>query len=133
MPAEINFNQHLGIRVVRHHKEGITIACDLRKELHNMSGVLHGGVTATLVDVAAGMALYHRGYQATTVELKINYLRPVTGRRVTARSRMVRIGKTLVTALVDVFDDRRNHAAVGIVTYMLLASGDNRTKRTSKA
>ena len=66
------------------------------------------------------MALHHRGYKATTVELKINYLRPVTGRKVTARSRLVRIGKTLVTALVDVFDDRKNHAAVAIVTYMLL-------------
>jgi len=116
----IDFNQHVGIRVVRHHKDGVSVSCDLRKELHNMAGVLHGGVTATLVDVAAGMALAHRGYKATTVELKLNYLRPVTGRKVTARSRLVRIGKTLVTALVDVFDDRKNHAAVGIVTYMLL-------------
>jgi len=123
LPAEIDFNQHLGIRVLRHHKDGVTIACDLRKELHNMSGVLHGGVTATLVDAAAGMALMHRGHKATTVELKINYLRPVTGRKVTARSRLVRIGKTLVTALVDVFDDRKNHAAVAIVTYMLLDGG----------
>lgn len=122
MPAEIDFNQHLGIRVVRHHKDGVTISCDLRKELHNMSGVLHGGVTATLVDVAAGMALMHRGQKATTVELKINYLRPVTGRKVTARSRFVRIGKTLVTAVVDVFDDHKNRAAIGIVTYMLLGA-----------
>ena len=61
-----------------------------------MSGVLHGGVTATLVDVAVGLALAHRGYKATTVELKINYLRPVTGRKVTARSHLLRIGKTLV-------------------------------------
>lgn len=120
MPAEIDFNQHVGIRVVRHHKDGVTIACDLRKELHNMSGVLHGGVTATLVDVAAGMAITHRGHRAATVELKINYLRPVTGSKVTARSRLLRVGKTLVTVLVDVFDDRKNHAAVGIVTYILL-------------
>lgn len=120
MPAEIDFNQHLGIRVVRDHKDGVTIACDLRKELHNMAGVLHGGVTATLVDAAAGIALMHRGCKATTVELKINYLRPVTGRKVTARSRLVRIGKRLVTALVDVFDDRKNRSAIGIVTYMLL-------------
>ena len=120
MSTQIDFNQHLGIRLARQHKDGVTIACDLRKELHNMAGVLHGGVTATLVDVAAGMALMRRGYKATTVELKINYLRPVTGRKVTARSRLVRIGKTLVTALVDVFDDHKNRAAIAIVTYMLL-------------
>jgi len=125
LPAKIDFNQHVGIRLVRQHKDGVTIACDLRQELHNMAGVLHGGVTATLVDAAAGMALMHRGYKATTVELKINYLRPVTGQKVTARSRLLRIGKTLVTALVDVFDDRKDRAAIAIVTYMLLepASG----------
>ncbi len=116
----MDFNQHVGIRVVRHHRDGVTIECRLREELHNMAGVLHGGVTATLVDAAAGMAIMHRGYKATTVELKINYLRPVTGRKVTARSRLLRIGKTLVTALVDVFDDHKNRAAIAIVTYMLL-------------
>ena len=123
MPAKIDFNQHLGIRIVRHHKDGVTIACNLRKELHNLAGVLHGGVTATLVDAAAGIALMHRGHKATTVELKINYLRPVTGRKVMARSHLVRIGKTLVTALVDVFDDHKNLAAIAIVTYMLLDGG----------
>jgi uncharacterized protein (TIGR00369 family) len=123
LPAKIDFNQHLGIRIVRHHKDGVTIACNLRKELHNLAGVLHGGVTATLVDAAAGIALMHRGHKATTVELKINYLRPVTGRKVMARSHLVRIGKTLVTALVDVFDDHKNLAAIAIVTYMLLDGG----------
>jgi uncharacterized protein (TIGR00369 family) len=120
LPARKDFNQHLGIRVVRRYKDGLTIECRLREELHNLAGVLHGGVTATLVDVAGGMAIMHRGHVATTVELKINYLRPVTGRKVTARSHLLRIGKTLVTAQVDVYDDRKNHAAVGLVTYMML-------------
>jgi uncharacterized protein (TIGR00369 family) len=116
----MDFNQYVGIRVVRHHRDGMTIECRLREELYNMAGVLHGGVTATLADVAAGMAILHRGHTATTVELKINYLRPVTGRKVTARSHLLRIGKTLVTAQVDVYDDHKNHAAVALVTYMLL-------------
>ena len=56
MPAP-NFNQHLGIRFVRQHRDGITIECRLRKEFMNFAGVLHGGVTATLADVAVGQAL----------------------------------------------------------------------------
>ena len=36
---------------------------------------------------------------------------------------MLRIGKTLCTARVDVFDDRDNLAAVALVTYMLLDTG----------
>jgi len=71
---EIPFNSHVGLKLVRLHKDGITIACDLRPELMNGSGVLHGGVTATLADVAVGMALARhlgRPRAAATVEMKI--------------------------------------------------------------
>ncbi|MBZ5592381.1 MAG: PaaI family thioesterase [Acidobacteriia bacterium] len=115
-----NFNLYLGIRILRKHPNGVTVECRMRKELLNFAGVLHGGVTATLADVAVGQALMQRGHKTTTVELKINYLRPITGSKVTARSHLLRIGKTLSTARVDVFDDRKNLAAVALVTYMLL-------------
>ena len=81
MPAT-NFNQNLGIRIARQHRDGITIECRVRKELLNFAGVLHGGVTA--------------------------------------RSHLLRIGKTLCTARVDVFDEENRLAAVALVTYMLL-------------
>jgi uncharacterized protein (TIGR00369 family) len=118
-----NFNQYVGIRLLRKHPNGVTIECRVRKELMNFAGVLHGGVTATLADVAVGQALMQRGHKTTTVELKINYLRPITGSKVTARSHLLRIGKTLSTARVDVFDESRNLAAVALVTYMLLQNG----------
>ena len=105
---------------MRSHADGLTIQCRLKKEFMNFAGVLHGGVTATLADVAVGQALVKRGRKCTTVELKINYLRPVTGRKVIARSHLLRIGKSLCTARVDVFDDANNLAAVALVTYMLL-------------
>jgi uncharacterized protein (TIGR00369 family) len=126
LPAA-HFNQYIGIRLLRRHADGITIECRLREELLNFAGVLHGGVTATLADVAVGMALAKRvgsPRAATTVELKINYLRPVTGPKVTARSHLLRIGKKLCTARVDVFDAGRKLAAVALVTYMLLEGAD---------
>jgi uncharacterized protein (TIGR00369 family) len=55
LPAT-NFNQYLGIRIASRHRDGITIECRLRKELLNFAGVIHGGVTATLADVAVGQA-----------------------------------------------------------------------------
>src|SRR6059058_619539 len=83
------FNQLLGIRVARLHGDGVTIECKVRDELLNLAGVLHGGVTATMVDAAVGIALsrHFRGVRpATTVELKINYLRPVVEGKATARA-----------------------------------------------
>jgi uncharacterized protein (TIGR00369 family) len=125
LPAA-NFNQYLGVRIASQHRDGITIECRVRKELLNFAGVLHGGVTATLADVAVGQALAKRLGRfgaSTTAELKINYLRPIAGRKVTARSHLLRVGKTLCIARVDVFDDQKNLAAVALVTYMRLSGG----------
>ena len=124
-----DFNHYLGIRISRKHANGVTVECPMRKELLNFAGVLHGGVTATLADVAVGQALMQRGHKTTTVELKINYLRPVSGSKVTARSHLLRIGKRLSTARVDVFDDKKNLAAVALVTYMLLDGSSRRAAR----
>lgn len=117
------FNHWLGLRIAGRHPDGVTIRCDLRPEMFNGNQVLHGGVTATLADAAAGMGLIDRfgGAQPiTTTELKINYLRPITGAHADARARFVRIGKTLAVAQVDVTDDRGELAAIALVTYMLL-------------
>ena len=117
------FHQLLGIRLVRIHRDGVTIDCKLRPELLNASGVLHGGVTATLADAAVGMAITQRAGRtgaATTVEMKLNYLRPVSGRRITARARLLRVGSTLCVGRVDMFDDANELVSTALVTYMLL-------------
>ena len=85
----------------------------MRHELTNSAGVAHGGVAAAMADVAVGMAINrHFGGKRplTTVEMKINYFRPVTQDRIFARSRLLRIGSTLCVGSVDLTDaDRRLH------------------------
>jgi len=39
---------------LRFHADGVTVGCTVREELRNALGVLHGGVSATLSDVAVG-------------------------------------------------------------------------------
>jgi uncharacterized protein (TIGR00369 family) len=121
----IAFNKHLGMRLVRMHPDGITISCAIRPELLNAASVLHGGVTATLADVAVGIAVVRqlRATRAvTTVEMKVNYLRAVTGRKILARARLVRVGSTLAIGKVDLHDDQGRLVAIALVTYMILAS-----------
>jgi uncharacterized protein (TIGR00369 family) len=120
---EIPFNAHLGLRLVRLHKDGVTIACQLRPELMNGSGVVHGGVTATVADVAVGMALARhlgRPRAAATVEMKINYLRPVVHGKVTARSHLVKVGARLCCGRVEIFDGEKQPVAEALITYMIL-------------
>lgn len=121
--TETSFNATLGFKVVRVWKDGITMEAAVRPELTNIFGTLHGGVTATLVDAAAGVALFGQlgGQRAvTTVELKVNYLNPAGGGKVRARSKIIKLGKTLAVISVDVHDEHGKAVATGLVTYMLL-------------
>ena len=119
------FNQLLGFELVRTHHDGLTIQCRVRPELLNSVGSLHGGVTATIADAAVGCALY-RHFAGTrrfaTVELKVNYFRPVTVGRLVARSRLVRVGSTICVGRVDLADDKRRSIGVAVVTYMVLGA-----------
>jgi len=117
------FNHLLGFELVRVHRDGITIRCQVREELLNSAGSLHGGVTASLADAAVGSALYHRfggTRRFTTVELKVNYFRPVTEGRLVARSRLLRVGSTISVGRVDLADGSGRDVGVAIVTYMFL-------------
>ena len=124
----IPFNALLGLRLLRLHADGVTIGCTVRDELRNAAGVLHGGVSATLADVSVGTALTRylgRPRGATTVEMKVNYLRPIADGKVTARAHLVRVGKNLCTARVDVFNGSKQPAAVALVTYMILSDPES--------
>jgi len=118
------FENNLNLRVAEKHDDGVTMEFDLLPHYLNSQGSLHGGVTASIADEAAWHAIENKfGYgvrRSTTTELKVNYLRPIAGNRVTARAHLVRAGQTLCVTRIDIFDEKKNLAAIGIVTYMLL-------------
>ena len=123
VPSKHAFNDLLGIELVRTHRDGVTIQCRLRPDLMNGAGMLHGGVTASVADAAVGIALYHRfrgTRRFTTVELKVNYFKPVADGMLVARSHLVRIGSTIVVGRVDMFDANKQAVGLAIATYMFV-------------
>ena len=121
--TRVPFNALLGMRLHRVHRDGITIDCTLRNDLQNSAGAAHGGVAAAMADAAVGVALQrHFGgkRRITTVELKINYFRPVTDGRIFARSHLLRIGSTLCVGSVELSDEHGRAIGTAIVTYMLV-------------
>jgi uncharacterized protein (TIGR00369 family) len=115
------FNDLLGIRLVEEHEDGVTIEMPIREELLNSNRVVHGGATASLVDAALGIAitLKWQGRLISTVEMKLNYLRPAMEGKLTARSKFVKTGKTIIVGTVEVVDDDGRAVAVGLLTYMI--------------
>ncbi len=126
------FNDLLGIELVRVHRDGVTIQCPLRADLMNGVGRLHGGVTASVADAAVGIALYHRfrgERRFSTVELKVNYFRPVAEGVLVARSHLVRVGSTICVGRVDLFDGEKRAVGLAIATYMFLDSANGSNHR----
>lgn len=120
---DIPFNKLLGMHVSRTHRDGVTIECKIVRRLLNSARMLHGGVSAALADAAVGIALHrHLGDHRpiTTVEMKINYFRPVKEGRIFARSRLLRVGSTLCIGRVDIADGQSRAIGTALVTYMIL-------------
>ena len=123
MMPRMPFNMLLGFKLTRLHKDGLTIECTVRPDLLNGARVVHGGVTATMADAAVGIALnrhFGGARPLTTVELKINYFRPVAEGKIRARAYLVRIGSSICVGRADIMDSARKLIATALVTYMLL-------------
>jgi uncharacterized protein (TIGR00369 family) len=74
---------------------------------HNPMGTLHGGVYCDLADAAMGYAYaatLAEGETFTTVELKINFFRPVRRGKLTAEAKVLRAGANLGYVECDVKD-----------------------------
>lgn len=87
-----------GAEMVRLEPGQVDIALLFRPELGQHHGFFHGGVVATLLDVACGMAalsLMPAGQGVVSAEFKLNFLAPAQGERLVAQGRVVKSGRTL--------------------------------------
>jgi uncharacterized protein (TIGR00369 family) len=120
-----SFETGLQIVVTREHKDGATCTMAIREDLLNGTGIVHGGVIASVADEVAWYAILtvlgRDDQKMTTTELKVNYLRPITGKKLTARGYVLKAGRMLAVTRIDIFDDQKRLAAHATVTYALLS------------
>ena len=120
---ELPFAKLLGIRLTGIRPSEATVEIAMRDDLRQPSGVLHGGVTATLIDTAMAFAVrtYLNDTEPTaTIDLTVHYLRPVVDGRAVCTARVVRPGKRIFTVSADVHDEAGKLIATGISTYTRL-------------
>ena len=97
-----------------------TITIKMRDQLRQPHGVLHGGITATLIDTAMAFAVITRlaeGEKATTVDLTVHYLRPHVEGAVSCTARVVRAGKRIITLTAEAFNEEKKLIATAMSTY----------------
>jgi len=90
-------------------------------------GTVHGGILCDLADAAMGMAYaatLDENETFTTLELKINFLKPVWSGRLTATGYVVKSGRTVGLVDCDVHDEKNSLVARASSTCMTLRGAE---------
>ena len=110
----------IGMELVDISPGEATIRIQMRDDLRQPYGVLHGGITATLIDTAMAFAARTRlaeDEKATTIDLTVHYLRPHIEGAVTCTAKVVRAGKRIITLSADAFNSEGKLIATAVSTY----------------
>jgi uncharacterized protein (TIGR00369 family) len=113
----------LGLTITSRGAGRATVEFEATGRYANPMGTLHGGVLCDLADAAMGVAYLStlaEGETATTIELKINFLRPVWNAKLRAEARVVRAGKVVGLIECDILDERQRLVARASSTCMTL-------------
>ncbi len=114
----------IGFRVVEAGKGRAVFVLDAGPQHANPMGTLHGGILCDLADAAMGIAYastLEEGETFTTLELKINFFKPIWTARLTATARIVKRGRTVGMTECDVVDEKGSLVARASSTCMTLS------------
>jgi uncharacterized protein (TIGR00369 family) len=97
----------LGLEMLRAAPDEVVVRMSFRADLladdEEAARYVHGGAIASLIDIAGTFAIIAAvGRDVITVDLRVDYLRPVRSGDLTATATPVRVGRSLAVADVDV-------------------------------
>jgi uncharacterized protein (TIGR00369 family) len=113
----------IGITMASAELGRVVMEMEVGPQHANPMGTLHGGILCDLADAAMGMAYassLDEGETFTTLELKINFLKPVWSGNLTATGRLVTGGRTVGLVECDIHDEKDRLVARASSTCMTL-------------
>ena len=111
----------LGLRVIEVGNDEVTVKATWREEwvANPTIGQTQGGILAALIDFAADAALIERmGRLVPTIDMRVDYHRMAKRGDLTAKGRVVRLGKQLSVCEASIHDDTGIMLASGRAVYL---------------
>jgi uncharacterized protein (TIGR00369 family) len=127
--APAGWMETLGARITEAEPGRVVLELVAGPEHRHGGGVVQGGVITQIADAAMGMSLatlQPDGIWNTTIELKINFIRPAVEGRLRAVGRVVDMGDALLFSEADVLDERGRLVARASSTCMPVPEGQGR-------
>ncbi|TKB51090.1 thioesterase family protein [Ferrimonas sediminicola] len=134
---QLPFHQLMGIELHSQGEGALELRLPMRPALvgNPAQQILHGGVTATLLDVAGGLTAFsaviksrqswprellaRRMKNLGTIDLRVDYLRPGRGELFVATGTVIRAGNKVAVARMELHNERGSHIAFGTGTYLV--------------
>jgi uncharacterized protein (TIGR00369 family) len=132
---QVPFNRVLGVKVDSLDPNAPKLRFDMRPELigNARRQILHGGVISAVLDVTAGFAIYlavgsnrvdspppETDFPSiSTIDLRVDYLRPGRGVHFISTARVVRLGSRVAVAHMELINDSDELIATGGAAYMV--------------
>lgn len=107
--AGVPIGETLGFRLVEAEKGRVALAGRPDKRSYNLIGSVHGGWAAAIIDSALALAvlsMLEADQSFTTVDIRVNYLRPLTVEtgEVRAEGRVLQSGRRLAYSEAKLVD-----------------------------
>ncbi|ADN00422.1 MULTISPECIES: thioesterase family protein [Dickeya] len=134
---QMPFNQELGLTLEAFSPDAVTLSFHHQNKLvgNALQQILHGGVIAAGLDVAAGLVcvgsallrhdtlseqeLHQRLSRMGTIDLRVDYLRPGRGEHFILTSQLLRGGNKIAVARAELHNEKQSHIASAIATYIV--------------
>lgn len=118
--ALLGFDRMYGLRMLALSEEEARAEVDVRDELKQPAGLVHGGLYASLAEsvasIATGMAVFDEGCTAVGMANSTSFLRPITKGTVHAHAIRLHRGRTTWVWDVRFTDDRERLCALTRMT-----------------
>ena len=109
--------KHNNCHIIEVTSTGAEIRVDLTENSLNPYDLAHGGLIFGLGDTAMGIAL---GKKALTVTANITYIKPGTGKYLTAKAEQIKIGQSICFAKSMIYNDKDELIATMSGSYYLI-------------
>ncbi len=120
--VKLPFLEHIGAALEELSQECAVLTIDTQKYHLQHLGFVHGGVISSLADNTgwyAVIANLPENKTAVTIEIKINYLKPAKEGKLKAVGRVVKMGKRVAFAVVELYS-KEDLVAYATGTYAIL-------------
>jgi uncharacterized protein (TIGR00369 family) len=117
------FSSLVGLEIEEVRPDFCRMRLPFRSQLRTAGPVVHGGAIATLIDTAAVVAVWSnadpKATRGATASMTVHYLAAAQSVDLIAEAQIIRRGRSVVFADVDVFSPADERIAKGLVTYKL--------------